>query len=133
MRSPDWPVRRAAAEALKALTITLGPQLDGATLPVTGQTPSAAAADALDKCRFDKVKPVRDSMLEALAVLQDLQVWSLLCITRSVIMTTMLGRQCMGCDCHEPLAQQHLANRSIPRHFVVGRFNVHIVIPLLKH
>ena len=74
LRCPDWPVRRATAEAIKALAVALGPQLEAANPAVASHTMTAAAADALDKCRFDKMRPVRDSVQEAQAVLQDLQV-----------------------------------------------------------
>lgn len=77
LSSPDWPVKRAAAEALKALVIALGPGLDSpgqAALPAGVQAASSRAADALEKCRFDKVRPVRDAVQEAQAVLLDLQV-----------------------------------------------------------
>lgn len=77
LKSPDWPVRRAAAEAIKALAIALGPALDspGQAAQAAGvQTPSLRAAEAFEKCRFDKVRPVREAVQEAQAVLQDLQV-----------------------------------------------------------
>ena len=38
------------------------------------QSGTARAAEALDRCRFDKVRPVREAVQEAQAVLQDLQV-----------------------------------------------------------
>lgn len=77
MSSTDWPTRRAAAEALKALAVALGPGLDSpspAALPAGAQPASVRAAEALERCRFDKVKPVRDAVQEAQAVLLDLQV-----------------------------------------------------------
>lgn len=77
LRSPDWPVRRAAAEAIKALAIALGPALDSpgqAAQPAGVQAPSLRAAEAFERCRFDKVRPVREAVQEAQAVLQDLQV-----------------------------------------------------------
>ena len=75
--SPDWPTRRAAAEAIKALTVALGPGLDSpgpSGLPAGAVSASLRAAEALGRCRFDKVKPVRDTVQEAQAVLLDLQV-----------------------------------------------------------
>lgn len=77
MSSTDWPTRRAAAEALKALTVALGPGLDSprlAALPAGAPPASVRAGEALERCRFDKVKPVRDAVQEAQAVLLDLQV-----------------------------------------------------------
>ena len=77
MSSSDWPSRRAAAEALKAFAVALGPGLDSpgpAALPAGALPASARAAEALERCRFDKVKPVRDAVQEAQAVLLDLQV-----------------------------------------------------------
>ncbi|KAL3142427.1 hypothetical protein ABBQ38_002758 [Trebouxia sp. C0009 RCD-2024] len=74
--SPDWPTRRAAAEAIKALAVALGPGLDspGPSAQPAGALPaSLRAAEALGRCRFDKVKPVRDTVQEAQAVLLDLQ------------------------------------------------------------
>ncbi|KAL3152399.1 hypothetical protein ABBQ32_001452 [Trebouxia sp. C0010 RCD-2024] len=74
--SPDWPTRRAAAEAIKALTVALGPGLDSpgpSGLPAGAVSASLRAAEALGRCRFDKVKPVRDTVQEAQAVLLDLQ------------------------------------------------------------
>lgn len=80
MTHAEWPVRRAAAEAIKALAIALGPGLDGpglAALPAGAMSASARAGEALEKCRFDKVKPVREAVQEAQAVLLDLQVRSI--------------------------------------------------------
>ena len=77
MSSSDWPSRKAAAEALKAFAVALGPGLDSpgpAAAPAGALPASARAAEALERCRFDKVKPVRDAVQEAQAVLLDLQV-----------------------------------------------------------
>ena len=79
MTHAEWAVRKAAAEAIKALAIALGPGLDSpgpAALPADAGAMSASirAAEALEKCRFDKVKPVREAVQEAQAVLLDLQV-----------------------------------------------------------
>lgn len=77
LSNPDWPIRRAAADAIKALAIALGPDLDSpgqAALTSGVQSVSCRAAEALDKCRFDKVRPVREVVQEAQAVLLDLQV-----------------------------------------------------------
>ncbi|XP_031403642.1 microtubule-associated protein TORTIFOLIA1-like [Punica granatum] len=55
--SPDWAIRKAAAETLSALAMHSSHLItDGATSTLT----------ALEGSRFDKIKPVRDSMLEAL-------------------------------------------------------------------
>lgn len=55
--SADWATRKAAAEALSALALHSSDLItDGA----------ANTISALEGCRFDKIKPVRDSMMEAL-------------------------------------------------------------------
>ncbi|THF99855.1 microtubule-associated protein TORTIFOLIA1 [Camellia sinensis] len=55
--STDWATRKAAADTLSALALHSSNLIaDGATSTVT----------VLEACRFDKIKPVRDSMLEAL-------------------------------------------------------------------
>jgi hypothetical protein len=77
LSNSDWPIRRAAADAIKALAIALGPELDSpgqAALASGVQSVSCRAAEALEKCRFDKVRPVREVVQEAQAVLLDLQV-----------------------------------------------------------
>ncbi|XP_043691380.1 microtubule-associated protein TORTIFOLIA1-like [Telopea speciosissima] len=55
--STDWATRKAAADTLTAIA-SYSSQLiaDGTTSTIT----------ALEACRFDKVKPVRDSIIEAL-------------------------------------------------------------------
>ena len=65
-------MRKAAAEAIKALAIALGPGLDSPA-PAGSSSASASAAEALEKGRFDKVKPVREAVQEAYAVLLDLK------------------------------------------------------------
>ncbi|KAK6946873.1 hypothetical protein RJ641_000346 [Dillenia turbinata] len=55
--STDWATRKAAAETLIALA------LHSSHLVEDG---SSATVTALEACRFDKIKPVRDSMVEAL-------------------------------------------------------------------
>ncbi|XAR67465.1 hypothetical protein NMG60_11002235 [Bertholletia excelsa] len=53
----DWATRKAAADTLSALALHSSNLIaDGATSTVT----------VLEACRFDKIKPVRDSMTEAL-------------------------------------------------------------------
>ncbi|CAL9134796.1 unnamed protein product [Musa textilis] len=57
LESSEWPTRKAAADTLCVLASHSSHLLrDGAAATIT----------ALDACRFDKVKPVRDSMMEAL-------------------------------------------------------------------
>eukprot|EP00232_Nephroselmis_pyriformis_P015907 CAMPEP_0182881524 /NCGR_PEP_ID=MMETSP0034_2-20130328/17228_1 /TAXON_ID=156128 /ORGANISM="Nephroselmis pyriformis, Strain CCMP717" /LENGTH=97 /DNA_ID=CAMNT_0025014555 /DNA_START=154 /DNA_END=444 /DNA_ORIENTATION=+ len=77
-------VRKAASDALRAVTLELGPTLDegwayrpAAEGDVVAHTdpgrPSCRAAAALEaSTRYDKVKPVREAATEALAVLRDL-------------------------------------------------------------
>ncbi|KAF7112240.1 hypothetical protein RHSIM_RhsimUnG0252200 [Rhododendron simsii] len=55
--STDWATRKAAADTLSALALHSSNLIeDGASSMVT----------VLEACRFDKIKPVRDSMVEAL-------------------------------------------------------------------
>ncbi|CAL9777860.1 unnamed protein product [Musa acuminata subsp. burmannicoides] len=57
LESSEWVTRKAAADTLCVLASHSSHLLgDGAAATIT----------ALDACRFDKVKPVRDSMMEAL-------------------------------------------------------------------
>ncbi|KAH8494568.1 hypothetical protein H0E87_021099 [Populus deltoides] len=58
LRSTDWATRKAAADALTALA------LHSSSLIADGVAISTLTA--LEACRFDKIKPVRDSMTEAL-------------------------------------------------------------------
>lgn len=55
--STDWATRKAAADALSALA------LHSSNLIADG---TASTLAVLEGCRFDKIKPVRDSMTEAL-------------------------------------------------------------------
>ncbi|KAL5804181.1 hypothetical protein ACOSQ3_030981 [Xanthoceras sorbifolium] len=55
--STDWATRKAAADALIALA------LHSSNLVADG---AASTLTVLEACRFDKIKPVRDSMTEAL-------------------------------------------------------------------
>lgn len=55
--SSDWATRKAAADTLSALALHSSNLIeDGASSMVT----------VLEACRFDKIKPVRDSMVEAM-------------------------------------------------------------------
>ncbi|XP_057732476.1 microtubule-associated protein TORTIFOLIA1-like [Arachis stenosperma] len=57
LTSTDWATRKAAADALSSLALhSRGLVADGA----------ASTVAVLEDCRFDKIKPVRDSMTEAL-------------------------------------------------------------------
>ncbi|KAK9674349.1 hypothetical protein RND81_12G227000 [Saponaria officinalis] len=57
LASTDWATRKAAAEALTGLALHSGDLVkDGAASTLT----------VLEACRFDKIKPVRDSVAEAL-------------------------------------------------------------------
>ncbi|KAM5585686.1 microtubule-associated protein TORTIFOLIA1-like [Rosa sericea] len=55
--SPDWATRKAAADVLIALA------LHSSNLIIDR---AASTVTVLESCRFDKIKPVRDSMTEAL-------------------------------------------------------------------
>uniref|UniRef100_A0A6N2MRM3 TOG domain-containing protein n=1 Tax=Salix viminalis TaxID=40686 RepID=A0A6N2MRM3_SALVM len=58
LRSTDWATRKAAADALTALALHSSSFIaDGVAL---------STLSVLEACRFDKIKPVRDSMTEAL-------------------------------------------------------------------
>ncbi|KAL3639948.1 hypothetical protein CASFOL_014916 [Castilleja foliolosa] len=54
--SPDWAIRKAAAETLIVLSSNGNITAEGA----------ASTLNMLEACRFDKIKPVRESMNEAL-------------------------------------------------------------------
>ncbi|KAK9816903.1 hypothetical protein WJX72_006945 [[Myrmecia] bisecta] len=77
LSSSDWATRKAAAEALKALAIVLGPALESLAAPGSPgrdpKPPTAVMEQALTRCKFDKVVPVRKAVGEALGVLTDLQ------------------------------------------------------------
>ncbi|KAH9305369.1 hypothetical protein KI387_009773 [Taxus chinensis] len=60
LQSNDWTIRKAAAEAFGCMALSLGPFLSSF---------KASCVAALESCRFDKVKPVRDT------VVQTLQAW----------------------------------------------------------
>ncbi|KAI4306071.1 hypothetical protein L6164_029381 [Bauhinia variegata] len=57
LASTDWATRKAAADALSSLA------LHSSNLITDG---AASTVAVLETCRFDKIKPVRDSMTEAL-------------------------------------------------------------------
>lgn len=63
LSNSDWATRKAAADALNALA------LHSSNL-ITGKTGSTITA--LEACRFDKIKPARDSIVEALQQWQGL-------------------------------------------------------------
>ncbi|CAL1354291.1 unnamed protein product [Linum trigynum] len=58
LSSTDWPTRKAGADALTALAVHSCSLVSAETADST--------FTALEACRFDKIKPVRDSMNEAL-------------------------------------------------------------------
>lgn len=60
LKSTDWATRKAAAETLACMASSVGTSLGSFKNPVL---------EVLEACRFDKVKPVRD------VVVQSLQVW----------------------------------------------------------
>ncbi|CAM6058832.1 unnamed protein product [Sphagnum tenellum] len=57
LENTEWAARKAAADTLTCMANALGPSLNIFRAPCT---------TALQNCRFDKVKPVRDSVAEAL-------------------------------------------------------------------
>ena len=69
--SHDWPVRRAAAEAITVLLCDLGPGLENET--VTPVPLVDAIERVLETRRHDKVKPARDAVCTALSVVDALR------------------------------------------------------------
>lgn len=69
--SHDWPVRRAAAEAITVLLCDLGPGLENET--VTPVPLVDAIERVLETRRHDKVKPARDAVGTALSVVDALR------------------------------------------------------------
>lgn len=57
LSNSDWATRKAAADALNALVLYSSNLITGKTGPTI---------TALEACRFDKIKPARDSIVEAL-------------------------------------------------------------------
>ncbi|KAF6167328.1 hypothetical protein GIB67_043189 [Kingdonia uniflora] len=57
LKSSDWTTRKAASVALESIAVSGGSLL---------QSSKASCIRSLESCRFDKVKPVRDSVLQAL-------------------------------------------------------------------
>lgn len=60
LQSNNWTTRKAAAEAFACMALSLGPLLSSF---------KSSCIAALEACRFDKVKPVRDT------IVQTLQAW----------------------------------------------------------
>lgn len=60
LQSNDWTARKAAAEAFACMALRLGPLLPSF---------KSSCIAALEACRFDKVKPVRET------IVQTLQAW----------------------------------------------------------
>ncbi|GLC51195.1 hypothetical protein PLESTB_000476100 [Pleodorina starrii] len=71
---PDWPVRLAAADMLRSTALLLGPfmEMDGCWARGDAKSVTGRAIKALESCKFDKVRDVRDVARNALAVLEDL-------------------------------------------------------------
>ncbi|GMH34357.1 hypothetical protein BSKO_02191 [Bryopsis sp. KO-2023] len=67
LSSKDWPVRKAAAEAVKTAAVLYGPQFSD---PKTGKSLIKKSKDALGSTRFDKVKPVREAILDSIQMLE---------------------------------------------------------------
>ncbi|XP_071698615.1 microtubule-associated protein TORTIFOLIA1-like [Rutidosis leptorrhynchoides] len=57
LNNSDWATRKAGADALNALALHSSSLIKGKTGPTI---------TALEACRFDKIKPARDSIIEAL-------------------------------------------------------------------
>ncbi|KAK9097607.1 hypothetical protein Sjap_023104 [Stephania japonica] len=57
LKSSEWTTRKAASMGLASIALTGNPLLESL---------KASCVHSLESCRFDKVKPVRDSVLQAL-------------------------------------------------------------------
>ncbi|GFR41107.1 hypothetical protein Agub_g1752 [Astrephomene gubernaculifera] len=71
---PDWQVRLAAADMLRATALLLGPllEMDGSWAAGDPRSVTGRAIRGLESCRFDKVREVREVARAALAVMEDL-------------------------------------------------------------
>lgn len=67
----DWPIRKAAAEALRSLCISLGPALNTGGLALVD-----VCTNHLQAARFDKVKPAREAIADALLVFSELGAYN---------------------------------------------------------
>ncbi|GLI69092.1 hypothetical protein VaNZ11_013637 [Volvox africanus] len=74
---PDWPVRMAAADMLRSTALLLGPLMehDGCWTRGDAKSITGRAIRALETCKFDKVRDVRDVARNALAVLEELHAY----------------------------------------------------------
>ncbi|GIL73161.1 hypothetical protein Vretimale_4755 [Volvox reticuliferus] len=74
---PDWPVRLAAADMLRSTALLLGPLMehDGCWTRGDAKSITGRAIQALETCKFDKVRDVRDVARNALAVLEELHAY----------------------------------------------------------
>eukprot|EP00249_Psilotum_nudum_P010807 c22779_g2_i1 orf=339-3224(-) len=63
LKSTDWATRKAASETFASMASSIGSSLSSF---------KDSALDALESCRFDKVKPVRDSVVVTLQVWKDI-------------------------------------------------------------
>lgn len=75
LSSKDWPTRRAAADLVKTAVLVLGPALevDGQWELHEPRSITGRCARALAEYKFDKVKEVRDTVREALGLVEDLR------------------------------------------------------------
>jgi hypothetical protein len=71
--SVDWAVRKGAADTLLALNRMLGPLLEHSAMPDRPRVPRCI--EAIKDAKHDRVRPVRDSMANALAAFQELHDW----------------------------------------------------------
>ncbi|EFJ51921.1 hypothetical protein VOLCADRAFT_86913 [Volvox carteri f. nagariensis] len=74
---PDWPVRLAAADMLRATAALLGPLMehDGCWTRGDAKSITGRAIRALESCKFDKVRDVRDVARNALSVMEELHAY----------------------------------------------------------
>lgn len=73
LASQDWGVRKAAAETLFALNRLLGPLLEHGASSDRKRVPRCV--DALAAARHDRVRPVRDAVVLAIAAFTELTEW----------------------------------------------------------
>jgi hypothetical protein len=73
LSSPDWAVRKGAADALLAFNRLLGPDVEHNASAERQRVPRCI--EALTKVKHDRVKPVRVSITDAIAAYDELAEW----------------------------------------------------------
>eukprot|EP00884_Botryococcus_braunii_P001746 jgi/Botrbrau1/11572/Bobra.60_1s0023.2 len=76
MQSPDWQTRRAAVDCLRSIIVSAGPTMSGSISPTCeAESTMDRIISSLQKLKFDKVKSVRDSVIDAVSLLECLKVY----------------------------------------------------------